>query len=93
MSYKVIISAKVSGQLLAHIGFLSRVSIPAAKRFRNSFSDIMARIEDNPFQFPLEIDPNLPEGIYRRALFAERYKALFSVSGTTVYLDAVVDCR
>ena len=93
MPFNVVLSDKVSEHLLQHIEFLSRVSIPAVKRFRRSFSDVLTRLSDNPFQFPFEMDPCLPEGMYRRALFSERYKALFLVSDTTVFLDAVVDCR
>ena len=48
---------------------------------------------ENPFQYPVDTDPNLPEGMYRKALFSRWYKALFIVENKTVYLDAVVDCR
>lgn len=67
MPFNVVLSDRVSGQLLQHIEFLSRVSIPAVKRFRRSFSDVLTRLSDNPFQFPFEMDPCLPEGMYRRA--------------------------
>ena len=79
--------------LLKHISFLAKVSLPAAKRFRNDYSAILKRIADNPFQFPIETDLNLPEGIYRKALFSKRYKAIVMVEQFTVYWDAVVDCR
>ena len=91
--YKVIAASRVDSQLVRHISFLARVSLPAAKRFRRDFADILDRLEDNPFQFPPETDPNLPENLYRKALFARWYKALFVVENDTVYLDAVVDCR
>ncbi len=93
MPYTVIISRRVDMMLLKHISFLAKVSLPAAKRFRNDYSAILKRIADNPFQFPIETDLNLPEGIYRKALFSKRYKAIFMVEKNTVYLDAVVDCR
>ena len=35
----------------------------------------------------------MPEGQYRKAIFAKWYKALFMVEDQTVYLDAVVDGR
>ena len=72
---------------------MSRVSIPAAKRFRREYAAILDALEQTPLQFPLDTDPNLPDGMYHKALFAKWYKALFTVEGTTVYLDAVVDCR
>ena len=91
--YTVIAASRVDSQLLRHIRFLSQVSISAAKRFRREYAGILDRLEENPFQFPSETDPNLPENVYRKALFARWYKALFLVENDTVYLDAVVDCR
>lgn len=93
MRYTVVFASRVDAQLLKHTEFLARVSVPAAKAFRNAFAQLLEEMESNPMRFPMETDQNLPEGVYRKALFAKRYKALFSVVGSTVYLDAVVDCR
>lgn len=91
--YTVIVASRVDDQWLRHVSFLARVSIPAARRFRKEYAEILDRLEENPFQFPLETDPNLPENTYRKALFARWYKLLFIVENDTVYLDAAVDCR
>lgn len=91
--YSIILASRVDHMLVQHVSFLARVSIPAAKRFRKEFADTLKQIAENPFQFPIDTDLNLPEGLYRKALFAKRYKALFLVENETVYLDAVVDCR
>lgn len=91
--YTVITARRVDQQLVRHIQFLSQVSVPAAKRFRNEYADILERLESNPLLFPLDTDPNLPDGLYHKALFARWYKALFLIEGDFVFLDAVVDCR
>ena len=91
--YTVVTARRVDQQLMRHIQFLSRVSVPAAKRFRNEYADVLERLESNPLQFPLDTDPNLPDGLYHKALFARWYKALFLIEADCVYLDAVVDCR
>ncbi len=91
--YKILFARRVDSQLLQHTEFLARVSLTAVKRFRNDFEKVLERLEDNPYQFPLETDLGLPEGLYHKALFSKRYKVLFSVEDNTVYLDAVVDCR
>ena len=91
--YKIILAQRVDQMLLRHTEFLTRVSIPAAQRFYREFETILRKMEDNPFQFPAEEDSNLPSGRYRKALFEKWYKAVFSVSYDTIYLDAVVDCR
>lgn len=89
----VIVSSRVDEMLLRHMEFLARVSLPAAKQFRKEFASLLEEWKQNPYQFPWETDPNLPEHTYRKALFFQRYKALFVVEESNVYLDAVVDCR
>ena len=94
-NYKIVVSSRVDHQLLTHFEFITRVSIPAARRFRDEYARILDDLEENPLQFPLDADPNLPEGIYHNAIFAKWYKALFMIDANSriVYLDAVVDCR
>ena len=80
-------------QLVQHAAFISNVSKPAALRFHREFKDIVRRLKENPYQFPLYDDPNLPPDIYHKVLFAKWYKAVFSIEGDVVYVDAVVDGR
>ena len=91
--YKVVTPHCVHTMLLQHTAFIARVSVPAAKRFREEFVGVLKSLSENPFQFPPYEDPNLPQGVYRGAFFAKWYKAVFSVAGKVVYLDAVIDCR
>ena len=79
--------------LIQHTKFLARVSVPAAKKMISEFELVLDSLEENPYQYPSDDDYNLPKDMYRKALFCKWYKALFSVSGTKVFLDAVVDCR
>lgn len=91
--YTVIVSKRADQMLVPHARFLAQVSPSAARKMVVGFSEILDALEKNPFQFPAEEDYNLPQGAYRKALFCKWYKVLFSVSGDTVYLDAVLDCR
>jgi len=91
--YKIILARRIDGQLLRHFEFLMRVSLPAAKRFRDAFAETLHEIGMNPLQFPVEEDLNLPSGMYRKAIFAKRYKILFLIDEDIVFIDAVVDCR
>lgn len=93
MSYQVIVAQRAGAMLLSHVRFLSRVSLPAARKLRSEYARILQRLEDNPLQFPVCEDLSLPEDVYRQAIFAKRYKAIFMIEGSTVYLDAVLDCR
>ena len=91
--YTVIVSKRADEMLIRHARFLAQVRVSAARRMTAEFEKILDRLEQNPFQFPPETDYNLPDGTYRKALFSKWYKAIFSVAGDTVYLDAVLDCR
>ena len=91
--YTVIVSRRADEMLIQHAKFLARVSVPAAEKMVLEFELILDSLEENPYQYPVDDDCNLPKGMYRKALFCKWYKALFSVSGTNVFLDAVVDCR
>lgn len=91
--HRIIIAGKARVQLLNHISFLSKVSVPAARQLRDSFAVVLSRLKENPYQFPIDqvfSQLNLP---YRKALFDERYKVLFTVEDDVVFIDSVVDCR
>ena len=91
--YTVIVSRRADEMLIRHARFLAQVRVSAAKRMTAEFEQVLDTLEQNPFQFPPETDYDLPDGIYRKALFSKWYKTIFSVAGDTVYLDAVLDCR
>lgn len=91
--YTVIVSKRADTMLIRHARFLANVSTPAAKGLKKDFSKVLDALEENPFQFPVETEYELPAGQYRKALFYKRYKVLFTVEGKNVYLDAVLDCR
>lgn len=90
--YDIIVSRRAEHMLLIHVGFLARVSIKAARGLRNEYANMLTALENNPFQFPVAEDMDLPEE-YRKALFGKRYYAVFYVEDKTVYLDTVLDCR
>lgn len=91
--YTVVVSRRADEMLIRHARFLAQVRVSAARRMTAEFEKVLDTLEQNPFLFPPETDHNLPDGTYRKALFSKWYKAIFSVSENTVYLDAVLDCR
>lgn len=91
--YQVHLHPRLSAQLTRHAEFIARVSRPAAQQFRMEFAKILKQLAENPYQFPHYDDPNLPAELYRKALFAKWYKAVFYVEDGDVYVDAVVDGR
>lgn len=91
--YAVTVSRRADTMLISHARFLANVSVSAARELVKEFEKILDSLEENPFQFPVETEYELPPGQFRKALFYKRYKALFVVEDKTVYLDAVLDCR
>ena len=77
--YQVQVHPRVASQLVQHAEFIARVSKPAAQRFRVGFSEILRRMQENPYQFPSCDDPNLP--------------SIFYIENQQVFVDAVADCR
>ena len=91
--YTVTVSRRADAMLIRHTRFLANVSVPAARGLATEFEKVLDVLEDNPFQFPVETEYELPPGQFRKALFCKRYKAIFYVEDNNVFLDAVLDCR
>ena len=94
--YTIIVARLADEMLLAHTEFISRVSTQAARKLISEFKKVKDRLADNPYQFPYadELDvPGISSKTHRKCLFYSRYKALFLIEGSCVYLDAIIDCR
>ena len=82
--------------LLEHADFLAQASLNATDRLLSRFGQIIARIADNPFQFPFAdgLDVlGIPQNTYRKCLFEDRYKALFRLEESHAFIVMVVDTR
>lgn len=94
--YNVILARRADRMLLSHTEFLARVSPSAARRLLADFRKVTKYLADDPLMFPFADDldvPNIPPDTYRKCLFDKRYKAIYLVDGSNVYIDAVIDCR
>jgi len=94
--YKVILATQADRMLLSHTEFLSRVSIPTARKLIAEFKITKKNLSFNPHNYPYADDvdvPDIPQRTYRKCVFYGRYKALFLIDGNAVYIDAILDCR
>ncbi|QTL97652.1 type II toxin-antitoxin system RelE/ParE family toxin [Iocasia frigidifontis] len=91
--YKVIISDEAAQMLVSHSRFLAQVSETAALQLIAEFDEKAKSLEKFPERNPWLSDPLVPSGKYRKLLMANRYLLVYQVKGSTVYVDAVVDCR
>lgn len=93
LRYLVKVSAGVRGEMLEQTAFIGRASIQAVRRYHREYQKVLRRLEENPFQFPVDLSIDLPDRTYRKALFAKWFKVIFQVKGDRVYVDHVIDCR
>jgi plasmid stabilization system protein ParE len=94
--HRVIILPAAKEMLSMHARFLKRESLGAAHRLMSGYGKSIARIADNPFQFPFadELDiPNITPNTYRKCLFEIRYKALFRIKEGNAFVVAIIDSR
>ena len=94
--HSVRLARRADKMLLAHTEFIAQISAAAARNLLSGFKKTIARLADNPYQFPYadELDvPGIPSETYKKCLFGGRYKALFLIDGDDVYIDAIIDCR
>ncbi|ABR46823.1 plasmid stabilization system [Alkaliphilus metalliredigens QYMF] len=91
--YKVIISDEAAQMLVSHSRFLTQVSETAALQLIAEFNKKAKSLERFPERNPWLFDLLVPSGKYRRLLMAKRYLLVYQVKESTVYVDAVVDCR
>jgi len=95
-NFKIHITKEADMMFSNRIDFLARTSTSAAVRLIAGFKDKINRIANNPFlyQFADELDvPNLPLKTYRKCVFEDHYKILFSIDGKAAIVEAVIDTR
>jgi hypothetical protein len=94
--HNVIFARRADIMMVRHTEFMAQVSVGAARRLLVDFKKVTKQLEDDPYRFPYadEIDaPGVPPEKYRKCLFFERYKALFTIENDNVFVDAIIDCR
>jgi len=91
--YTVVIQTPATQMLIEHARFLAQVSIPAAERLADEFYAKAKSLERMPQRCPFLSGYSIPEKKYRKLLFENYYMLVFQISGSMVYVDAMVDCR
>ncbi len=91
--YAVIISDETAQMLVSHARFAALVSETAAFRLIEEFEEKTKSLTIFPERNPWLDDPLIPGGKYRKLLMAKRYMLIYRIKGSTVHVDAMVDCR
>ncbi|HWQ74762.1 MAG TPA: type II toxin-antitoxin system RelE/ParE family toxin [Syntrophomonas sp.] len=91
--YTVNITETAWDMLVALARFLANVSVPAANRLIDAFSEMTGDLAVMPERNPWLEHGAIPFQKYRKLLFEKHYLALYELRGNAVYVTAVVDCR
>jgi hypothetical protein len=91
--YTVKITETAWDMLVVHARFLANVSVTAANRLIDSFTEMTGDLAVMPDRNPWLEHEAIPFQKCRKMLFEKYYLALYEVRGSTVYITAVVDCR
>ncbi len=91
--YKVIISDEATQMMLSHSRFLAQVSEKAALELIAEFNEKAKSFQMFPERNPLLSDPLIPSAKYYKFLIGKRYVLIYQIKESTVYVDAVLDCR
>jgi len=91
--YQVLVDPSADRRFAYHIEFLSRVSESAAVRLYGAYEEALGFLEDSPEICP-HYTPYTPiEAKLRYKLFGKRYRLVFEIIGTAVYVYDIQDCR
>ncbi|MDO4281109.1 MAG: type II toxin-antitoxin system RelE/ParE family toxin [Peptococcaceae bacterium] len=91
--YKVVIAERAAQLLDYHAAFLANVSESAARQFVKAFKEAAQSLELFPERGPWLYDDYMPKSKYRTLVFAKRFVLVYQIKDSTVFVDAVVDCR
>ena len=65
----------------------------AALRFSDEILDKIESLEANPIRYPAYDNDFVPENRYRKMTVNKRYMVLYEISGDSVFVDYIIDCR
>jgi plasmid stabilization system protein ParE len=92
-SLRVFIDPQADRKLAHHLEFLARVSETAAARLYQAYESALRFIEDCPDACPAYL-PQTPADVRLRChSFGKRYRIVFEVVGSEVYVYDIQDCR
>lgn len=88
MVCKVTVSPTALQELSDIVGYLSEVSVPAAKTFMASFTEVLDNIGSELVEYRMARIPKLASQGYRTALF-DRYVLLYKKEDDVAYIAHV----
>ena len=91
--YRVLIAPAANDRMYDHFEFLARISESAAKKLLDGLVKDIHSLEHMPYRNPVYDRPYLKNGKYRYLMSCNRYRIVYQIEETTVYVDDIQDCR
>ena len=91
--FNVFVNPSADRKFSDHLEFLSRVSEIGAARLYEDYEITLNFLESTPKACPIYIPFNHIDVELRYKLFGNRYRAVFEIEGSSVYIYDIQDCR
>ena len=79
--------------LFEHARFLAQVSVSAGEKLFDQFEDMITSLEDMPERCAYYDNPYIRPGKYRKLALGKYLLILFQITGSTVFIDLIIDGR
>jgi mRNA-degrading endonuclease RelE of RelBE toxin-antitoxin system len=91
--YRVVVAPTANDRMYDHFEFLARVSAVAAEKLLEELVNDINTLTRMPYRNPVYSRPYLPTGKYRYMISCGRYRIVYQIEETTVFVDDSQDCR
>ncbi|GHV87095.1 plasmid stabilization protein [Spirochaetia bacterium] len=92
-THEVVLHPKANDRMFEHFRFLAQVSIHGAERLLDELTKDMQSLEYMPERYHWFERDYLPKKKYRYLLSAKRYRIVYQVIESTVFIEDIQDCR
>ena len=92
-AYTVVVAPEANDRMYDHFTFLAQVNESAAEKLLDRLVADIRSLEHMPYRNPEYNRPYLQSGKYRYMMSADRYRIVYQIEGTTVFVDDIQDCR
>jgi len=93
IEYQVIVDPAANDRMGEHFEFLARVSVNAAGNLLDVLISDIQSLNHLPYRNPIYDRPYLQAGKYRYMVSCERYRIVYQIEESVVYVDDIQDCR
>jgi len=92
-TFTVKVAHAANDRMCEHFEFLARVNEAAAIQLIEALVSDIRSLERIPSRCPMFERAGIKKGKYRFLISAKRYRVVYQVTGDTVYVDDIQDCR